>query len=485
MSSHNLKEKAIKGIAWSLIEKLLTQLITFGVVILLARELSPSDFGLVGMLAIFLAVADSLINSGFSSALIQKQNRSEIDYSTVFYLNMGISIFIYISLFITAPIISDFYKAPELTELSRVLFLILIINALCLVPNTILTVELKFKTKSKVNVIALVISSIFAIWGGLNGFGVWTIVLQSIIRSLSTLFLLCIFCKWLPLFVFSIDSFRKLFNFGSKLLIAGLVATIVNNLYGLLIGRYFNAQSVGYFMQGQRITTIISGTISKVLQGVTYPIMASVQEDRVRLISIYKRVIGMTVFITFPTMIGLALIAESFVILLLTEKWLQTVPIIQWLCLATMFMPISALNMNILIATGRSDLFLKVDLSKLPINLILLFITVPFGIEVVAMGQVVSRMLAFFINTYYPGKLYGYGPVEQLKDMLPILVSTTIMALVLWIIQIDDPLHHIICSIIVGPIIYLFFTFLFKVSALADLLNIYNDARKTSSHTNA
>ncbi|NMP16501.1 lipopolysaccharide biosynthesis protein [Thalassotalea sp. Y01] len=471
----NLKSKAVKGVAWSLIDKLFTQAVSFVVVILLARELSPADFGLVGMLAIFLAISETLVNSGFSSALIQKKDRSEKDYSTVFLLNLSVSLLIYLILFFCAPFIANFYDVPELVELSRVLFIVLIINSLSIVPNTKLTIDLNFKLKSKINIISLIFSSFLALYLAINGFGVWSIVAQNITRSLVASILLLFFSSWKPRFYFSVKSFRRLFGFGSNLMLAGVISAIVNNLYGLLIGRYFTAQHVGYYMQGQRITTIMAGTISSVLQGVTYPIMTSVQDDKERLISIYKRVITMTAFISFPCMVGLTMIAEPFVIVFLTEKWLPAVPVIQWLCLASMFIPISALNLNMLNATGRSDLFLKVDLIKLPINLVALIVTVPYGIEAVVIGQLFTRIIAFLMNAYFPGKLFGYGAFQQLRDFKTIIISTSFMALTLSFVKTNNVTVELVVKLLLGILVFLLVNFLLKTKSQTELLEIVKE----------
>jgi O-antigen/teichoic acid export membrane protein len=472
MRTTELKSKAIKGVAWSLVDKVVTQVITFALVVFLARELSPADFGLVGMLAIFIALADVLVNSGFSAALIQKKDRTEVDYATVFYVNLVVSIALYSVLYFLAPAIAEFYNSPELIDISRVLFITLVINALTLVPITKLTVELQFKSLSKVNISALVISSICGIFMVLNGFGVWSIVFQMLIKALSTMMFLFVFHQWRPKLVFSRTSFNKLFSFGSNLLIANIAATLVNNLYGLLIGRYFSAKDVGYYFQGQRLTSIISAVISTVLQGVTYPIMTSMQDDKKRLVALYKKLLNMSAFIVFPVMVGLATIADSFVIFFFTEKWLSSVEIIQWLCISGLLLPLSSLNMNILNATGRSDLFLKVDLSKLPLNFLVLIFTVPYGIEAVAMGKAFTMLVAFFINTYYPGKLYGYGAYKQITDMLPIIISTVLMAIVLTFITMNNPLLDIIFSIIVGVGVYLTSCHVLKVSSLLHIFEI-------------
>jgi len=470
--SSNLKRKAVRGVMWTLADKVLSQLITFIVVILLARKLAPEDFGLIGMLAIFLLVAESLINSGFSQALIQKKNRAGRDYSTVFITNLVLSIFLYAALSCGSPYIAEFYNSPELEKIAKFSFLVLIINALCIVPDTKLAIELNFKAKAKVNFISNVLASILALYMAYAGYGVWAIVAQQIARAVSRAVLLYSVSRWKPSAKFSKSSFLGLFGFGSNLLIAGIVATIVNNLQALLIGKYFGAKDVGYYMQGQRLSAILAGTVTTSIQGVTYPIMTSLQDDQDRLIKIYKKVVAMTAFISFPVMIGMAIIAEPFVRVFLTDKWLPAVPVIQWLCLASALMPINGVHLNILNAVGRSDLFLKVDLIKLPINLAALMLAIPYGIEGVAIGLCVSRVIAFFINAYYPKKLYGYGAIKQLHDLLPIIVCLFPMVVISKVVNIDSDVLQLIFLISFSTLSYSLMAYLLKVSSFFDLINI-------------
>lgn len=468
----NLKSKAVTGIIWTLFDKVFSQVLSFVVIIILARELTPQDFGLVGMLAIFVLVAESLINSGFSQALIQKQDRSELDFSTVFCINLALALVLYLMLFVSSPIIASFYNSPLLEELSQYLFLVLIFNALCIVPRTKLNIALNFKLLAKVNFTSLIISSGVAIYAAINGCGVWSLVYQQLARSFATMLLLYFLNYWRPSLVFSQVSFKNLFGFGSKLLIAGVLATIVNNLYALLIGRYFGAKDVGYYMQGQKISSILAGTVNSALQGVTFPVMTSVQHDRARLLDIYKRVVEMTAFVVFPVMIGFTFIAEPFVHLFLTEKWLPAVPIIQWLCLAAMLVPLNALHLNILNVIGRSDLFLKTDIIKLPINLVALYIALPYGIEGVVVGQFITRILAFIINSYYPGQLLGYGLWPQVKDLLPIIAISVGLALVLSLVNIDDHFLGMISTMIIGFLAYFIMALTIKVSAMSEIVNL-------------
>lgn len=473
MSVGSLKQTALKGVAWSLFDKIVNQASNFLLLIYLSRILSPSDFGLIAMLAIFLAVAQSLIDSGFSQALIQKSRKAtEVDLSTVFYVNLLVSVLLYWLLYMSAPVIADFYNQPELTDLSRVLFIVVIINAIGLVPRSKLLIDVDFKTQGLINSASMIFSAIVAIYLVQDGFGYWSLVGMNLAKALVSSILLIIFSKWYPKWIFSIASFKSLFSFGSKLLIAGVVATIVQNLYSILIGRYFNAAQVGYFQQGTNYTNMLAATLSSVVQGVTYPIMTSIQEDKERLIQMYIKVMGIVVFITFPIFVGFSAVSEEFVLIFLGEKWSPIIPLLMILSFARLITPMSTLNLNILNARGRSDLFLKTDLSKLPMTITALYIAIPYGILGMAIAQLTTTFISFFINAYYPGKLFNFGAKEQLKQIFPIAIASTIMYFSIIFIKFDDLIIQMVIKLVAGISVYLLICKLFKVKAFNDALSI-------------
>jgi teichuronic acid exporter len=470
---NSLKKQAINGIAWSLFDKIINQAGNFVLLIYLSRVLSPSDFGLIAMLAIFLAIAQSLIDSGFSQALIQKSNKvTEEDLSTVFYVNLVVSILLYVLLFVSAPSIAVFYDQPELVDLSRVLFVVVIINAIALVPAAKLIIAIDFKTQSLINSVAMLVSASVAIYMVTADYGYWALVGLNLVKSITNVCLLIIFSKWKPVWLFSIESFKRLFSFGSNLLIAGLVATTVQNLYTVLIGRNFNASQLGYFQQGFNYTNILATTLSTVIQGVTYPLMTSIQEDKERLVQVYVRVMGVVTLVTFPIFVGFAAVSEEFVLIFLGEKWRPIIPILIILAFARLITPISSLNLNILNARGRSDLFLKTDLSKLPMTIAALIIAVPYGIVAVAIAQLVTTFISFFINAYYPGKLFGYGAKDQLKQIFPIAVASIFMYLSIAFITFDIIELQMITKVIIGGVVYIALCWAFKIPAFTDVVNI-------------
>lgn len=469
----NLKQKTMKGLAWSLIDKVVNQLGSLILLIYLSRILSPSDFGLIAMLAIFLAVAQSLIDSGFSQALIQRSGKvTENDLSTVFYINLVVSTLLYCLLYLSAPAIAGFYNQPELIELSRVLFVVVIINAIALVPRAKLLIEIDFKTQGVINSVSMVVSAIVTVYMVYVDFGYWALVGLNLTKSLTNSILLIIFSKWYPKWIFSKESFRTLFSFGSNILIAGVISTAVQNLYSILIGRYFNATQVGYFQQGFNYTNILSATLSSVIQGVTYPVMTSIQEDKERLVQVYIKVMGVVALLTFPIFVGFAAVAEEFVFIFLGEKWSPIIPILIVLSFARLITPMSGLNLNILNARGRSDLFLKTDLSKLPMTIFAIFMAIPYGILGMAISQLITTFISFFINAYYPGKLFGFGAKQQLKQIFPIIIASFLMYMSIAFIELDSLELQMLAKIMVGAVVYSFLCWAFKVTAFADVSSI-------------
>ena len=472
--SSSLRKKATKGIIWNAADKFGTQAISFVIGIIIARILMPSDYGLIGMLAIFFAFSELFVNSGFMSALIQKKDRTDVDYSTIFYFNITTALIFYIILFITAPLIAGFYNTPQLTIITRVLSVTIILNALSLVQQTRLTINLDFKTQAMVSFVSNIISGTVGIYSAYKGFGVWALVLQRIIFAFLRSSLYFYFNRWKPLIVFSKASFRRLFGFSSKLLGAGVVASLFNNMYSLIIGKVFSAEDLGFYTKARQYPEMLSGLITSIHQGVTYPILASLQDDRERLVSVYGRLMRMIVFFVIPVMTLLALFSGPFIRVFLTEKWAPAIPLMQWLCFARMITPISALNMNILNAIGRSDLYFKVDISKFPLALLVLIISVPLGLKAIVIGNFIISALSFFINAWYPGKFYNFGAFRQIKEMIPVILSTVFMCgsvLIVFFILSSDLLILII-GIPIALIVYVLSSLIMKIDEVKVVLQM-------------
>ncbi|HBE39653.1 MAG TPA: flippase [Bacteroidales bacterium] len=476
MPDQSLKKKTVKGVFWNAVDKFGTQAISFVIGIILARILMPSDYGLIGMLAIFFAFSELFVNSGFSSALIQKKDRSEADYSTIFYFNITVAVIFYFVLFFTAPLIARFYNAPQLTDLTRVLSLIIIFNSLSLVQATRLTVNLDFRTQAIVSFTSNIISGITGVIAAYGGLGVWSLVLQRLLYAIIRSFLFFILSRWKPIMIFSKQSFRQLFGFSSKLLGAGVVASFFNNMYSLLIGKFFSAGELGFYTKARQYPEMLSGLITTIHQGVTYPVLASLQDDRERLVSVYGRLMRMIVFFVIPLMTLFAIFSGPFIRVLLTEKWAPAIPLMQWLCFARMITPISALNMNILNAVGRSDLYFRVDISKFPLALLALIVSIPIGLKAIVIGNFIVTFISFFINAYYPGKFYDFGAARQIKEMLPVILATLFAAFAAFgiVFLIPADLLKLIVGIPVAGIIYLLSARLLKIRELDEVLQLIN-----------
>ena len=424
MNAFDLKSVAAKGVLWNGLDKLGVSFSQFIVGIILARMLVPSDFGIIGMLAIFISISQSFIESGLWSGLIQKKNRTEIDYSTAFIFNLAVSILIYILLFIIAPLISGFYGLPVLTKITRVLGLSIVINSIAIVQRAILNIKYDFKSLAIVNLISIIVSGIASIILAMNGYGVWALVIRQILHSMLVTIILWIFYgQSIPL-IFSRQSFNQLFRYGSRILAAGIYGKILNNISNVLIGKYYTATDLGLYSQAKAISNYSANVATSVLKQVTFPILSSLQDDSERLISVHQRVLSLTAFVTFPVMLTLAVMAGPLFDSLLGEKWAGAVSLFQFLCISKMLYPLSVLNLNLINSIGRSDIFLRVELLKSPITIIALVITVPYGVEYIVAGHVVTSLIFYFMNAYMPGRLFGYGGIKQIVEIIPHMLIT-------------------------------------------------------------
>jgi teichuronic acid exporter len=471
MTNSSLKSITTKGMIWNAVEKLSVQAGQLVIGVILARILMPEDFGLIGMLTIFIAISQTFIDSGMGSGLIQKKNRTDLDFSTVFVFNFVVSTFFYILLFFSAPLIANFYDMPQLIVLTRVLSINIIINSLAIVQRSRLTINIDFKTIAKVNFISVFSSGAIGILYAYKGYGVWALVIQNLTQTMISVVMFWFMSKWKPSILFSKQSFRNLFGFGSKLLISGLYAQAMNNIYNIVIGKAFTAAELGFYTRAKSFAELTAGTVTSVLQQVTFPILATLQDDKKRMISVFRSIIRMTTFFIFPAMTLLAILADPFIRLLLTEKWLPVVPLLQLMCFARIFYPVSSINMNILNAIGRSDLFLKVDLIKFPFTIIALIVTLPLGIKAMVIGHVITSFIAFIINTYMPGKLFGYGLFAQLWDMIPVLIVTTITGITVILVNsyLDILINKLIFGFLIGFVVYFGSSYIFKIKEFKEV----------------
>ena len=434
----SLKNKTVKGVSWSLIDNIANTGVSFLVGIILARILSPAEFGILGMITIFIAISNSIVDSGFSNALIRKTDAKDIDYNTVFYFNLVISIIFYFLLYLSSPAISRFFNEPELIPVTRVMGIILIINALGLIHRTILVKEVDFKTQTKISIIASVSSGLIGIGMAIGGLGVWSLVGQQISRQFLNTFFLWTFSHWRPVLAFSTQSFNQLFAFGSKLLVSGLLDTIYKNIYYIVIGRYYSAYQLGQYTRAEQFNGIFSSNLTSVVQRVSYPVLSSIQDDPERLKTAYSKIIKSTMLIAFACMLGLAAVAKPLVLILIGEKWVTSIAYLQIICFSGMFYPLHAINLNILQVKGRSDIFLKLEIIKKTIAVLPITIGILYGIEFMLWGSVLTSIVAYFLNSYYSANLISYSTKEQIKDITPTFLISCVVAFIMWSVTILD-----------------------------------------------
>lgn len=407
------------GILWSSIERFSVQGIQFILSLVIARFVDPKDFGLIAMLTIFLALGQVFTDSGFGNALIQKKNRTEIDYSTVFYFNFIISVIVYVILFFSAPLIADFYNQPDLILVTKYIGLTLILSNLCLIQRIRLRIELNFKKIAYISLLAVIVSGFVGIYMAFNNKGVWALVGQTLTFNGLLVILFWSFSHWYPKLIFSWSSFRELFSFGSKLLVSGLLHSIYINLYSLVIGRWYNAKDVGYYNRSYSIAQYIPINLVHIVTNVFYPVQCEHQNDEKWLINSFPRYLSFTAYLVFPIMILLAVSAKPLVIIVLSEKWIPSSLLITILSLGYMWMAMGALNNYLINACGRSDLYLKAEIIKKIVAIVILIITLPFGLEVLCYGILLYNIIDVLIIIYFTKRILPLGYIVQFKSIFP------------------------------------------------------------------
>ena len=473
----SLKNKTVKGAAWSAMDTIGNYGITFIVGIVLARLLSPEEYGLIGIVAIFIAVFNSIVEGGFSSALIRKKDTTQADYCTMFYINLWVSIVLALILFFGAGTIAEFFKRDELTNLTRCLSPIIILNGLGFVQRTHLTKILDFKSLTKVSIIASVSSGVIGICMAYMGFGVWSLVGQQLSRQGFNTLLLWLVSRWRPLLLFSSASFKNLFGFGWKLLASNLLDTIWKEVNQVVIGKVYSPQMLGYYTRASQYGNLISSSLTTVIQKVTYPVLSSIQNENDRMKGAYRRVIRLTMMITTIIMLCLAASAESFIVVLIGEKWLPCVPMLQILCLGMMLYPLHSINLNMLQVLGRSDIYLILEIVKKIIGIVPILLGIFVGVYSLLIGGVVVGVIAFFLNSFYSGKGIGYSSFDQIKDIAPSLCISFATALIVWSITLLNftPIAELLIQIPVGVIVGLILHEMFKLSEYLELKGIVLD----------
>ena len=453
----SLRQKTVSGLVWTFLEKFALNAFGFIQGVILARLLLPSDYGLIAMTGVFFAVSYALVDTGFTSALIRKKERTEIDYSTVYVTNVTLSLVFCLILCLCSPIIANFYDEPRLRSIVCVNAGLLFFGSFIAVQGARLSIQLDFKTKSKISVISVVSTGIVSIILAYMGFGVWSLILPNFFSVLMRGILYWVYQRWFPGVQFSWKIYREFFSYGSKLMLSSLMEAVYNNVYPLVIGKYYTSAHLGYYEKGNSYASLPASTLSGILYKVTFPVLSKIQDDDVRLEDVYRRLIRLSAYVVFPIMILLFVLARPLVLVLITEKWANCIIYIQILCFAMMWNPIHSLNMNLLFVKGKSNLFLRLEIVKKIIGVSILCVTIPMGLVAMCYWRVFSALLFLFVNTYYTGKLIHVGFLVQMKDLCPTIIYTSFMGVVVYLLSLltTSSYLQILIGVLIGLPLYL------------------------------
>ena len=471
----SLRSKTLRAIFWSFLLSVGQQGVRFVTGIVLARLLFPEQFGLIGMLMIFMAVAQSFLDSGFGAALIQKQDVTQLDTCSVFYFNIVVGLAVAGLLCLVAPWVAAFYNKPILRHLVRALSLSVVIHSCGLIQSTIFTKQLNFKIQTKVGLIAGTLSGIIGITLAAVGFGVWSLVVQQVSSALFRTICLWFFSRWRPAMIFSFSAMRKMFGFGSRLLFSDLINRIFENIYVVVIGKLFSATDLGFFTRADTLQRLPSNTLAGLVGRVSFPVFSSIQDDPARLKRGVKKTLTMLVLVNFPMMIGLAVVARPLVLVILTEKWAQCIPYLQLFCVVGLLYPLHVINLNLLTALGHSDLFLRLEIIKKALIVINIAVTWRWGISAMIYGMIVMSIICYYLNSYYTGVLIGYSIWEQMRDTFSYLIMAILMGIALYAAGLLPFFNHwimLLVQIIIGIVLYVCMCRLFRLAAFMELRQI-------------
>lgn len=474
MQQESLKNKTIKGVGWSAADALLGQGVTFIVGLVLARLLSPDEYGLIGICLIFTTVLNGIVDSGFSNALIRKKDVTDEDYNTMFTTNMAISIVLYVFLFISAPLVSGFFHRIELTALVRVTGLILFFNALSITQVTILTKNIDFKTKTKASLVSAIISGVIGIAMAFMGYGVWSLVAQQLSKQLLYTLCLWVLSKWWPKFTFYKDSFKYMWGFGWKLLASGILNNVWNQLYQVVIGRCYTSSTLGHYTRANEYASIFSSNLTLIVQRVSYPVLAEIQDDKERMVQGYRKVIKITMFVTAVCMISLGAVSEPLIYTLIGTKWQEAATYLPLICISMSLYPLHAINLNILQVLGRSDIFLYLEILKKIVGIVPIVIGIFCGIYYMLLTSILTGVISLYLNTWYTGKTLNYSFWKQLRDIAPSYFTALVIALAVYFLKYLSLPYYVVLmlQIIVGLVACITISEIFKFDEYKELKTI-------------
>jgi len=470
----NIKTKTVKGFLWRFSERILAQLVSFVVSIILARILLLEEYGIVAIVNVFITIANVLVSSGFGTALIQKKDADELDFNTVLYFSLFISVVLYFILFFSAPFISKIYKSELIIPVLRVMGIRLPISCISSIQQAVVSRKMNFKNFFFATIIGTIISAIVGITMAYKGFGVWALVAQNLTNITIDTLVLFIILRKLPKFMFSWERFKSLFSYSSKILFAGLLGTVCDKLRSLIIGAKYSNVDLAYYNKGEHFPTLIADNINSTLDSVLFSALSKVQDDNTQIKNAVRRSIRLGCFILFPLMFGLGTVADKVVLILLTEKWFDSIIFVRYLCLACLWGVINSINIQAIKAVGRSDIVLKLEFIKKPLYLLMIIICAFISPLAIAIGSSIYNFLVFFINAYPNKKLLNYSFFEQIKDISLYLFFCIIMSVLIFLIGLININIYLslFLQIIAGIGIYVGLALLFKCDDFFYLINL-------------
>jgi teichuronic acid exporter len=473
MPEYDLKTSVLSSLFWKFLEHGGVTGVQFIVQIILARLLLPEDYGTIALIVVFISISQTFVQGGLGTALIQKKEVTDADYSSVFYLSLGVALVFYCVLFLISPLIAAFYNQPTITLVLRVLGLTLFFGAINSIQNAVIVRKFQFRRLFISSLGAVLLSGVLGITMAYAGYGVWALVGQQLLSIAALSIIMWFTVKWRPKLLFSLIRVRGLFSFGWKILVSSLMDVTYNNLSFLIIGKVYSARTLGYYTRGQDFPNMLMSNVNSSIQTVMLPAYSKHQDNKPLVKQIMRRALITSSFLVFPAMVGLAVIAEPLVVLLLTEKWLVCVPFIQIFCAVYALWPIHTANLQAITALGRSDIFLKLEIVKKVVGLSILAVTIPFGIYAMALGMVVSGVVGTLINSYPNKLLLDYSFTDQWKDLTPALILSLTMGGLSYSIKFlgFSVWATLILQIVVGVVAFVGLAWLLKLESLAYILN--------------
>ncbi|QBO59683.1 lipopolysaccharide biosynthesis protein [Chryseobacterium salivictor] len=475
----NIKSKVLSGLFWQYLQRFSTQGIQLLISIILARLLLPKDFGVIALIGVFITMSSVLIDSGFSNALIQKKEADNKDFSSVFILNLVLSLFLYSVLFFIAPWVAQFYEEPLLTPVLRVIGLTIVLNALTIIQTVVLSREMQFRKSFNINVVSTIISGFIGIGMAYSGYGVWSLVFSQLTARIVSTGLLWYYIRWKPALIFSLNRIKILFHYGSKILLGALFNTLYNNVYAIVIGKQYNSTVLGYYNRGALMPTLVVDSISNSLGAVMFPALSAHQNDKPAIKRMVKRMLQNSAAIVFFLMAVLIVIAEPLVSILLTDKWLPAVPYLQLVSITVAFYPLIAINASAITSVGKSGKYLQVTMISKLLSLALIVAAIPFGVYTMVVAGAVASFVSTFVSAWPSKAAIGYSAFEQWKDVLPIFILAIVSGLAAWPVSYLGLNHWVtlFAQSAITSLIYFTGAYLLKLQLLIDLQQLIKQRR--------